>query len=140
VTPRVGGASDRVESSAKYRARPDLACTEHARDDGTVVVALRGDFDLATAGTIKSRLTALVRSATPRIVVDLHDVTFLDSVGIAVLVHAWRESDIAGLSFGLAAVPEQARNVLDITGTAALFRIVHLDEPAADRSVHTRTE
>jgi anti-anti-sigma factor len=116
-------------ATSRYRARPTLAYTERALDDGRVVIALHGDLDLATAGSIKSRLLQLVQSPTPELVIDLGDLEFLDSVGISVLVTAWREADLRGLPFALASVPEQARRVLDITGTGALFRVVELAPP-----------
>ena len=116
-------------ATSRYRAQPTLAYTERALADGRVVIALHGDLDLATAGSIKSRLLQLVQSPTPELVIDLSDVEFLDSVGISVLVTAWREADLRNLPFALASVPEQARRVLDITGTGALFRVVELEPP-----------
>jgi anti-anti-sigma factor len=136
--PRIVGPVDRSQGTAKYRARPGLACTERTLADGSAVIELHGDFDLATAATIKSRLMTLVHTSTHPVVVDMSRLTFLDSVGIAVLVHAWREADMRGVPFGLAAVPAQAQCVLDITRTAALFRIVELDPAGPGRPAKTR--
>jgi anti-anti-sigma factor len=58
-----------------------------AHQDGTALVVCRGEIDLAVAGALRVLLDeALV--ASPRVVVDMADVTFIDSSGLRVLAVA----------------------------------------------------
>ncbi|RLC58942.1 MAG: hypothetical protein DRI80_13225 [Chloroflexota bacterium] len=49
--------------------------------DGVTVVALRGDFDAATAPSLEKRLQALVAEGRHRLVVDLSGVPYIASAG-----------------------------------------------------------
>lgn len=55
-------------------------------DDGSVVVRLHGDIDLATAPTVESTVRAELPTPFARLVFDLGDLTFMDSSGLAVLL------------------------------------------------------
>lgn len=58
--------------------------------DGTLVVALEGELDLATAPALVARFDALRGRAASCIVVDVSRVTFIDSSGLNALVSAAR--------------------------------------------------
>jgi anti-anti-sigma factor len=55
--------------------------------DGAVEVVVAGEVDLSTAPQLQSALEALDQGWR-RVVLDLADVTFMDSSGIAVIVRA----------------------------------------------------
>ncbi|HUP68938.1 MAG TPA: STAS domain-containing protein [Acidimicrobiales bacterium] len=52
------------------------------------VVTVAGEIDAATAPILKQRLLALVDTGVERVVVDLREVTFIESVGLGTLVAA----------------------------------------------------
>lgn len=52
------------------------------------VVAVAGEIDAATAPILKEQLLALVETGVAQIVVDLSEVTFIESVGLGTLVAA----------------------------------------------------
>lgn len=55
-------------------------------EDGTLVVALRGELDLATvAATADGLYAAIERAGRAGLVVDLAELTFLDARGLALL-------------------------------------------------------
>ena len=58
-------------------------------------MSLAGEIDMSSVGTLAQTLASLSRTA-PSVVVDLADVRFLDSTGIAVLVIAHRRAVAAG--------------------------------------------
>lgn len=58
---------------------------ETVEHPAAVVVTVRGDVDVSTAREFRSALTAAAGTGRRRIVVDLGDVAFLDSAGLAVV-------------------------------------------------------
>jgi anti-sigma B factor antagonist len=66
---------------------------ETARNGDTVTVALSGELDLATANAVKSVLMAAEETEISRIVIDLSDLSFVDSSGLSVLLRAKARSD-----------------------------------------------
>jgi anti-sigma B factor antagonist len=81
------------------------------------VVALHGELDIASAGGLAD---ALVEVAGSTVVVDLSDLTFINSTGIAALVVARNRIVEKGLGQLVLARPgEIVRKVLEITGLSA---------------------
>lgn len=91
---------------------------------GRVRVSLAGEIDMSSADTLARALETLPRTA-PSLVVDLADVTLLDSTGIAVLVLAQRRAVAAGQSLTVVNARDMVRRALDITG--ALPTLTGLD-------------
>ena len=90
---------------------------------GGLMLAVSGELDIATAPALRERLAAAVDSGVTRIVVDLRDVTFMDSVGLAAVVHA-RSRLASGGRLALVVDPDSyAQLVLEITGMPRAFAI-----------------
>jgi anti-sigma B factor antagonist len=66
----------------------DFGLVDESVDDATHVVSLRGEIDALTAPRLGSRLFGLADEGKRGVVVDLSDVTFMDSTGIGVLLNA----------------------------------------------------
>lgn len=90
--------------------------------DGHVVVALRGELDLADAANVAAALTKVVARA-PQIIVDLAALEFIDSSGVAALAHGRRQARLAGGDLVLAGPRQQVLKVLAITRLADAFSI-----------------
>ncbi len=56
------------------------------RQDGAVIVRLAGELDLYTTPALRQVLLDLCAEQPKRLVVDLQEVTFVDSTGLGVLV------------------------------------------------------
>ncbi len=99
---------------------------------GASVVSAEGEVDVSTAPALRQRLYELPESA--KVVVDLSEVTFLDSTGLGVLVAALkrvRESD-AGGDLRLVVTRPQVSKVLEVTGLSTVFSVFpSLDEALA---------
>jgi len=89
------------------------------------VLAARGAIDLATVDQLRAEVDALVDGDAPAVVLDLGDVSLLDSVGISALLACRRLADQHGRSFRVTGATGLVREVLDITGVWN-----HLTEPA----------
>jgi anti-sigma B factor antagonist len=66
----------------------DFGLVDEAVDDTTHVVSLRGEIDALTAPRLGSRLFGLADEGKRAVVVDLSEVSFMDSTGIGVLLSA----------------------------------------------------
>jgi anti-sigma B factor antagonist len=82
--------------------------------DGSILLSVSGEVDLATAGTLEEALDAASGSA---VVVDLTEVPFMDSTGLNALVNGRRGILDAGGSIALVVKPDSpVARLLEITG------------------------
>jgi anti-sigma B factor antagonist len=87
--------------------------------DGVAVLAVAGEVDNAEAAAVESALDDLLRSERPAVVVlDLSEVSFFGSRGLAVVVNGARAAERAGTDLRGATGPDNRRVLrpLDITG------------------------
>ena len=88
-----------------------------------VVVAVRGEVDIATAPKLREKLVELASQGAQQVVVDLDGVEFLDSTGLGVLIGGMKR--LRGLDGDLTLVCTQPRilKVFEITGLNRAFTI-----------------
>lgn len=79
----------------------------HMTMDGTGILDLAGDLDIATTSRFRSAADAAALT-TPRLVVDLRNVDFMDSSGLGELLRLAKPSD-AGIVRRVALVVEDER-------------------------------
>jgi anti-sigma B factor antagonist len=87
-------------------------------ESGHRVIRVGGELDLATVPALEEELQAAIAGESPRVVVDLSGLEFIDSTGIAVLVQAMAQNNG---SSRLRFVPSRAQGVirvLEMTGVA----------------------
>lgn len=102
------------------------ATLEHTDDAERTVARLDGVIDLSTAGDLRAFLRRVVADraeGSSQVVLDLSAVTFLDSVGLGLLVQAHERLAAAGGELVLRAVPRRVRRVLEVAGLVGLLRI-----------------
>jgi anti-sigma B factor antagonist len=90
---------------------------------GVPVVSASGEIDVATAPPLRDRLQALAASGKPTVVVDLLDVTFLDSTALGVLVGALKRCRESGGDLPLVITEPRILKVFEITGLTGVFPI-----------------
>ncbi|WBC15599.1 STAS domain-containing protein [Micromonospora sp. WMMA1998] len=96
-------------------------------DPSVPVVRVGGDLAYATAAPLRAEIDRLLAERPRALVLDFGDLLFLDSTGLSVIVHAWREGQHAGTAIELRAVPRFLETILDMTGVTGL-----LQRPPAD--------
>ena len=101
----------------------DLGLTVDASRGSTVVLAVDGEVDIATAPKLRERLVALVSDGATKVIVDLDKVEFLDSTGLGVLIGGMKR--LRGVDGDLSLVCTQPRilKVFEITGLNRAFAI-----------------
>ncbi len=86
------------------------------------VVRLAGSIDLEHSPEIRRRLLDAVAERVS-VFVDLSEVTYIDSSGIACLVEALQTARNHGANLGLVAVSRQAMRVLELARLDMVFSI-----------------
>ena len=110
----------------------EAVMTTRRQADGAIVVDVRGSLDAATVNGMRSALLdALHRDRPLTMIVDLTFVTFMDSMGIGLLVAGHEAARDVGARFVLRNPSEFVHRQLGISGLTALFGL-----PAASGGQH----
>ena len=85
-------------------------------DQGSyTVLTPEGKFNLVSAPPLKARIDELVAKGTPRLVVDLNTVDFIDSSGLGALIGGLKAARQKGGDLRIAAAGTQVIAVLKLT-------------------------
>lgn len=84
--------------------------------DGQAVVLLRGDLDMSSAERFGEVTRLLHSNGTPKLVIDLSELDFVDSSGLREFVVAQRRQREIGGEVVLHAPKAKIRRVLEIVG------------------------
>ncbi len=104
--------------------RPLDLTVETAREDGEILVRLTGELDMYTSPTLQERLEQLIAEAASQVVVlDLSQLTFIDSSGLSAMVMASRRLRDRGGELSLSGPSPAARRVLEITGISTVIPV-----------------
>jgi anti-sigma B factor antagonist len=77
-----------------------LAACEHHQD--VAVLSVHGEVDLETAPALRETLLPVLEHQTGPVVVDLSEVSFMDSTGVHVLVDTLRRLELQNRRFAIA--------------------------------------
>jgi anti-sigma B factor antagonist len=116
------------DRSVPYVVAPpaDFCCI--VSDGGLDVASVRvtGELDIATAPQLKQTL-AHAEGRARRVVLDLRELTFMDTSGVHAIVDASARATAAGRLLVLVRGPSQVDRVLALTGARDRLDIVELD-------------
>ena len=90
---------------------------------------LRGEIDLTDAPALRRQLCEFINTTTGDLVIDCHGLTFIDSVGIAVLLSASRILRIQGRALRVENLRGMARHATDALGLTEMLSLADF-EPA----------
>ena len=102
-----------------------------ARSSGAPGVLLRGAMDLGTASGLTATLDAAIRESRGAFVIDLCDVTFLDSSGVSVLVRARAMLGREERALLIICPPGPARRIFELAGIDDLLELFETRDQAA---------
>lgn len=101
------------------------------RLDKTTVFDISGDIDLATSPELRKPLLRELRELrTPRVVLNLKAVRYIDSSGVASLVEGLKASRDVGSRFILFGLNTTVREVLQLSKLVRIFEICENEEQA----------
>ncbi len=104
-----------------------MAALEHfsvvsSTEQDTVVVTLTGELDPHTVGLFQAAIDDALDEGSA-LVLDLADLTFVDSSGIRVLIATHKALDARGQVLVLRNVGPPVQRVLEITGLTDVFQV-----------------
>jgi anti-anti-sigma factor len=102
----------------------------HAEGSAEVVV-VRGEIDLATADAVRADVNAAFERSGS-VVLDLREVSFMDTQGLAVVIEAQQSAADNGTRFAITRAPDRVHRLFDMIGLTPRLSIV--DDPAAAAS------
>jgi anti-sigma B factor antagonist len=111
---------------------PQLTVTEDDVNASTHVLALRGELDVATVPRLADPLREAIAAGKTALVVDLGELTFLDSTGLMVLLNGLRRVGRQGGNLVIVCTNPTVLRLFDITGTASTFTVVESRPEALD--------
>ena len=94
----------------------------HPERDAVRVVPV-GELDLATTKLLEKQLHELRSAGFDRVVLDLRELTFIDSSGIRVVVAEHQFAQESEHAFSLICGPPAVQRALEICGLLGLLRI-----------------
>ncbi|MDQ6804670.1 MAG: STAS domain-containing protein [Actinomycetota bacterium] len=118
-----------LPSSSPYPAEaapPGFQCACSPGGSGSVRVRVAGELDLSTAPLLEQTLRRAERRAR-LIVLDLRELTFMDSAGLHVIVNASIRASQSRRRLVLVRGPSQVDRLFTMTGAADVLEISDLD-------------
>jgi anti-anti-sigma factor len=91
------------------------------QDGETCVVAPVGELDLATAPSLSAALAAAPARGAARVVLDLRQLTFVDSSGIGAIIKIQRHFSVEGVGFGVIKGDERVQRAFELAHVAPLL-------------------
>ena len=87
------------------------------------IVRVTGEIDVATAPGLRAQLASAYDTDVGNVLVDLGEVTFMDSTGLSVLVDACHRLDTVRRKLHVIRVTPAVRRLFDIAGVTTLLDV-----------------
>ena len=101
------------------------------RDGDCSIVYITGDVDLYSSPQLRDAVLDLFRKREQqRVILNLTDVPYVDSSGIASLVEALQEAKRVGARLILVGLNDGPRHVLELTRLLGVFEVAETEQEA----------
>src|ERR1700758_1883804 len=119
--PRPVGSN---EQERKPGLRGGFLLISTRRQDQTTIFDLSGDIDFASSPVVRDSVLREIReSRTPRVVLNLSQVRYMDSSGVASLVEGLKASRDLGSRLILIGLTTSTRDVLQLSRLIKVFEV-----------------
>jgi anti-sigma B factor antagonist len=95
---------------------PRLDVQELTAEDGGRLLALVGELDIASVDVLNAAVERARGDGAPSITLDLRELSFIDSTGLAAIVLASRRCDKDGLELSLIPGSPSTQRLFEMTG------------------------
>jgi anti-sigma B factor antagonist len=102
---------------------PEFRC-DVCEDGDLVALRLAGELDLAVARDVATVVDELIDAGVSHVVVDLRELTFVDSSGVHMLISARRAAEQHNRALSLIRGSGSVHRVLELTAAAPLLGFV----------------
>jgi anti-sigma B factor antagonist len=93
------------------------------RESRSNIVPLKGEIDLHVSPVVTAALNDVIDKKPERLVVDLSEVSYIDSAGLAALIQAMQKVEAYGGKFMLSGLQETVRSIFEISRLDQVFQI-----------------
>jgi anti-anti-sigma factor len=100
---------------------------------GRMTLLLRGELDILGAAEARRELLGLTPPRGGWLVIDLRDLSFMDSTGVRLILQTLESAERYGAALALIRGPTPVQRVLEIVGLAEQLLI--LDEPSSTSQI-----
>jgi anti-anti-sigma factor len=90
----------------------------------TTRIAPSGELDIASAPEFESAIAEATAEPGAELILDLRELTFMDSTGLRALAQTNARADEDGFELSIVRGPRQIERVLEISGLAELLPLV----------------
>lgn len=98
--------------------------------NAAAIVAIKGDVDLYSSPSVRKAIIALTEKKMPLILVDLSNVSYMDSSGVATLVEGLQQTGKYKGHFKLFGLGLAVREVFELSRLDKVFEIYANEEAA----------
>ncbi len=106
-----------------YAGETGLMNIETQESGKATLVKVSGEVDMSNSPKVREILMDLAKKKVSGIVVDLGEVSYMDSSGIATLVEGLQETSSYGGKFHLASLSPKVQQVFDLARLSDVFKI-----------------
>ena len=89
-----------------------------------IIIAPVGEIDLSCAPALRKQITAAQSQRPQRLIIDLGEVPYMDSSGVATLVEAMQNARRSGSKLVLCCLQAKVRSIFEIARLDTVFTIV----------------
>lgn len=104
--------------------------TKLSEENGITILEPSGEIDLHTSPQLREKLQALLKARTPRLIVDLGAVNYMDSSALATLIEYLRDGAAHSGKLALCRLQPRVRTVFELVRLNELFAIFNTREEA----------
>jgi anti-sigma B factor antagonist len=87
----------------------------------SIQLHIRGELDLAAALTFRHALEAVVHRTDKALILDVGELTYIDSTGIGIVVSALKIRDELKAPFAVRHIPSGIKRLFDLTGISGFL-------------------
>jgi anti-sigma B factor antagonist len=104
-----------TETDSSFQPPDPFRC-ETGRADDTDWVRPVGELDLDTEPQLEEAIAAIRVQGAPRLVLDLRELTFMDSTGLRLVIRWDTAASEQGFEFAIVRGPDVVQRVIRLTG------------------------